>query len=466
MRIFPESDSSIILESGESIEYNELMKTTRLIEDEIETRTHILCLFSNDIGSLLGYFTFAYGDNVPLILSVETHKDHILRIVDSYSVPYIWMPCDYLLEEVECTHVIEVYGYKLVRIKSNSIAPVANDLALLASTSGSTGSPKFVRQSYQNIVTNTSSICKYLELNSDDTAITSLPISYTFGMSTVNCQVLVGGDIVLTGSSVVQKEFWQLVEKHDVQVLSGVPFTYETIDKMRAFRKELPSITKILQAGGRLSPHLQAKIAKYCEGYGKEFYVMYGQTEATTRMSYLPPANSLFKLGSIGIAVPGGQFDVVDLHGNSISTPFVVGELVYRGENVCLGYAEVLEDLKAPNEWLGKLETGDLAEFDEDGYFYIKGRIKRIHKHYGLRVNLDEVEMLIRSRYPSLSVACVGDGEDIVVWLEDKPMLEELKKYLLEATQIKPSGLKLRQIEVIPKLKNEKINYQALMGCQ
>ncbi len=463
MRIFPESDSSIILESGVILEYNELMKTTKLIEDEIEARSHVLCLFSNDIGSLLGYFTFSYGDNVPLIVSVETHKDHLLKIIDNYSIPYIWMPNDYPLEEVEYTQLIEFYGYKLVRIRSNPIAPLANDLALLASTSGSTGSPKFVRQSYHNIVTNTSSICEYLNLNSDDTAITSLPISYTFGMSTVNCQILMGGDIVLTDSSVVQKEFWQLVQKHNVQVLSGVPFTYEMVDKMRAFRKELPSVTKILQAGGRLPPHLQEKIAKYCEVHRKEFYVMYGQTEATTRMSYLPPKSSLLKLGSIGIAVPGGNFDIVDAQGNNIHTPYVTGELVYRGDNVCLGYAEALEDLKAPNEWLGKLKTGDLAEFDEDGYFYIKGRIKRVHKHYGLRVNLDEVEMLIKSKYPSLLVACVGKGEDIVVWLEEKHVPEGMKNYLMDVTQIKPSGLKLRQIEVIPKLKNDKINYQALM---
>ena len=280
-----------------------------------------------------------------------------------------------------------------------------DDLALLLTTSGSVGSPKFVRQSYKNIAANTASIVEYLHLDTAERAITSLPMNYTFGISVINSHLMVGATLVLSPYTIMQREFWTLMSEQKVTSLSGVPYTYEMLDKLRFMRRDLPDLHTLTQAGGKLSPELHQKFAEYAQAQGKSFVVMYGQTEATARMSYLPPELSLTKVGSMGIAVPGGKFSLIDADNQQIIEPGVVGELVYEGDNVTLGYAQSRGDLAKGDEFGGRLLTGDMARFDEDGFFYVVGRKKRFLKIFGNRVNLDETERLIKSHFCDLDCA-------------------------------------------------------------
>ena len=181
-------------------------------------------------------------------------------------------------------------------------------LSLLVSTSGSTGSSKQVRISHENIKENTKSIVKYLNISEKDTCITTLPMSYVYGLSLINTHIYSGGTLVLNDRSVIEKKFWISLQKNKVNNFAGVPYIYQMLDKINFYKNDLKHIKYLTQAGGKLDTKLNKKIlANFCNKK-KDFYVMYGATEATARMSFLPPKFSNKKIGSIGIPIPGGEF--------------------------------------------------------------------------------------------------------------------------------------------------------------
>ena len=233
-------------------------------------------------------------------------------------------------------------------------------------------------------------------------------MNYTYGLSIINSHLLVGAALLVTDKGLMQREFWQFFKAQGATSFGGVPYTYEMLERLRFFRMDLPSLRTMTQAGGKLTPELHKKFAEYAADKGKKFVVMYGQCEATARMGYLPADKAVERCGSMGVAIPGGTFRLVDVNGETVTEPYVTGELVYEGPNVTLGYAERGEDLVKGDERHGVLETGDMAQFDEDGYYYIVGRKKRFLKIYGNRVNLDEVDRLIKGHFEDIDCASAG----------------------------------------------------------
>ena len=215
----------------------------------------------------------------------------------------------------------------------------------------------------------------------------------------------------------MQKQFWNFFSEYNATSFGGVPYTYEMLDKLRFYRMKLPSLRYMTQAGGKLLPELHKKFAEYAEQNNKKFIVMYGQCEATARMGYLPYEKSVEKCGSMGIAIPGGKFRLIDVNGDNINEPFITGELVYEGDNVTLGYAECTDDLAKGDERHGVLYTGDMARFDKDGYYYIVGRKKRFLKVYGNRVSLDEIDMLIKGRFSDIECASAGIDDNVYIFI-------------------------------------------------
>jgi acyl-coenzyme A synthetase/AMP-(fatty) acid ligase len=264
------------------------------------------------------------------------------------------------------------------------------DLALLLSTSGSTGSPKLVRLSRDNLLANARSITDYLELRSTDVAITSLPLHYCYGLSVLHSHLLVGASVVLTDLSVADECFWDLAERTAVTGLAGVPHTYALLDAIGFGGRQLarlPSLRYLTQAGGRMRPDRVREYAGLLPANGVDLFVMYGQTEATARMAYLPPELAAEHPDTIGVAVPGGALRIAPV----ADAPPGTGELVYRGPNVMMGYAESLADLARGAE-LAELRTGDLARVTEAGLVQVLGRLDRQVKVLGHRVDLDRVE--------------------------------------------------------------------------
>jgi len=350
--------------------------------------------------------------------------------------------------------------YCLVKLDADSVYPLFDDLALLLTTSGSTGSPKLVRLSYDNMLSNAQSIAEYLSITSVERPITTLPMNYSFGLSIINSHLLKGATLLLTSYSIMQKEFWHFLKTEQATSMSGVPYTYEMLKRLRFFRMDLPSLKTLTQAGGKLNVELNKEFSEFCRSTDKRFFVMYGQTEATARMSYLPCEQSLSKLGSIGVAIPGGAFNLINEDGVLIDETDRVGELVYRGRNVSLGYAECGDDLILGDENQGELQTGDLAKKDDDNYYYIVGRKKRFIKLFGNRVNLDETERLLKNLMHDC--ACTGVDDKMVIFITEADRLDEVKKYISTRTGINHSAFVVKHVETIPKNSSGKTIYSKL----
>jgi len=287
-------------------------------------------------------------------------------------------------------------------------------------------------------------------------------MSYTYGLSIINSHLWEGASIILTQKALVQKEFWHQFKEYGATSFGGVPYIYEMLEKLRFFRMDLPVLRTMTQAGGKLSPELHRRFAEYAQTNGKKFIVMYGQTEATARMSYLPAEKSLEKYGSMGIAIPGGEFSLIDVDGNVITEPEVIGELVYKGANVTLGYAESGADLIKGDERGGVLLTGDMAKRDADGYYYIVGRKKRFLKIFGSRVNLDETERLLNDAFEGLSCACGGVDDRMKIFITDTAASDKVKKFLTEKTGINHIAFNVVVIDKIPRNETGKILYSEL----
>jgi len=321
-----------------------------------------------------------------------------------------------------------------------------------------------VRLSYQNIQSNADAISDYLELNETECAITTLPMHYSYGLSVINSHLSVGASIVLTDGSLMNRVFWNLFKEHKVTSLVGVPYTYELLEKLRFNRMDLSSLRYMTQAGGKMEPKRVQHFAAILAEQGKRFFIMYGQTEATARISYLAPKDLETHSGSIGKAISGGQLSLEDEKGEVITEPNVVGELVYQGENVMMGYALSQVDLSKGSE-LKQLHTGDLAYQDERGYFYIVGRQSRFIKLFGLRIDLDDLEHRLAEQ--GWQASCIGNlnGECdncLVVACQNEIQRNLIESYLCENMKLHPSAIAVHYVPTIPRTENGKVSYAEL----
>ncbi|MCF1711074.1 AMP-binding protein [Tabrizicola sp. J26] len=290
------------------------------------------------------------------------------------------------------------------------------DLRLLLSTSGSTGDPKLVRLSARNIDSNARSIAEYLAITVTDRAMTTLPMFYSYGLSVLNSYLASGAALILTERSVVDPAFWREFSHHDATSLALVPHQFDLLDRNGFSERDLPKLRYITQAGGKLPTETVRRFHAMGIKAGWDLVLMYGQTEAAPRISYVPPEALPGAADTIGRAIPGGHLRLEDEAGVEITRPGIPGELIYEGPNVMMGYAETREDL-ARNPEVDQLRTGDIAELTNAGLFRIVGRLKRFVKLFGLRLSLDQIEaFLCDSGIPAHAVTV----DDNLVILHEK----------------------------------------------
>ena len=443
--------TAVITDEGRTVDYTELKRLSDEWAANVPSRSLVFLLVGNNLDSLVAYVACLNHGIVPLMLDAHIDGQLLQRFLEIYRPDFIWGPKD-------GEYVLDV-GHSASGIRH----PVLfDDLALLLTTSGSTGSPKLVRQSYANIKANTASIVEYLDLDATERPITTLPMNYTYGLSIINSHLSVGATILLTDKSIMQREFWSFFAAQGATSFGGVPYTYEMLDKLMFFRRKLPSLRTMTQAGGKILPALHRKFAEYAQREGTNFVVMYGQCEATARMSYLPPERALYKVGSMCIAIPGGRFSLVDVDGEEIVEPEVTGELVYEGANVTLGYAECADDLSKGDERHWLLVTGDMAKRDADGFYYVVGRKKRFLKIFGNRVNLDETERLIKAHFPDIDCACGGVDDKMKIFVTEGGREKEIQDFVVEKTHLNFTAFDVVPVNSIPKNASGKTLYSEL----
>jgi long-chain acyl-CoA synthetase len=391
------------------------------------------------------------------VLDAEISLSNLLHIIQCYRPSVVVSDVHQYLEGWNREAILH-WGF----VHMNPDSPdheINDDLAALMPTSGSTGSPKAVRVSYSNIKFSANSIGKYLEINSTRRLITSLPLHYTYGLSILHLSLFFGIPIVLSDRSALTKEFWDEVVLHKVTDFSGVPFQYKSLARTGIDSRSLIQLTCMTQAGGVLETGITRKFLDISRKHEITFFTMYGQTEATPRISYVPPTLALQKLGSAGIAIPGGRIEIDQSSNDKTNLGFVEGEIVYVGPNVSLGYATSYKDLSLGDEFKGKLRTGDVGYLDEDGFLFITGRVSRDIKVSGKRVNLDSLQNSLSPLAHDLAI--IGrDDQIIVVAVSDNE--KDLALNVFDRVSVHPTQIRIELIEQIPRLSSGKVDYVTL----
>jgi acyl-coenzyme A synthetase/AMP-(fatty) acid ligase len=434
-------DRPAILTDNFTLTYRELADRVDALALRLGTQRRLVALAAaNDVDSLVAYLAALVAGH-PLILLPEDKPAALESLVAAYDP-------DVVLRSANGQTLFE-------ERRAGTRHELHPDLALLLSTSGSTGSPKLVRLSATNLQANAESIAEYLNIGPADRAATTLPMSYCYGLSVINSHLLRGAGLVLTDLSVVDPCFWELFRTGGATSFAAVPYTFELLERVGFAGMDLPGLRYVTQAGGRLAPERVQGYAELGRRKGWELFVMYGQTEATARMAYLPPGLAAEHPGAIGIPVPGGAFRIEPVPG------LEHGELVYTGPNVMLGYAETPEDLGA-GRTVHELRTGDLARKHPAGVYEVVGRRSRFVKIVGLRVDLGRVERILADL--GVEAASAGTDQGLVVAVEGSHDTQLLAKVLAQGIGLPRAALELHAVEHLPRLATGKVDYPAVLA--
>lgn len=449
-----------LITEKENFTYNSIIDSSNKIFKKVKERSLILLKCYNCLESLIAYIAFSRF-NCPMILIDNNLNDRsYLEIIDEYKPDYIFHPKKNKKYKINYNFFDNFGNYELLENDKKNNTIINESLSLLIPTSGSMGSPKFVRHSYQNVKTNIDQVTDSLKVKDLDRSITTMPLNYIYGLSIVNSHLFNGASIVLNDYSLIDKKFWKLLNDKDVSNFGGVPFMYEVLSKI-GFENKIPkSLKYITQAGGKLSNDILNEFIQISKKNDLKFITMYGQTEATSRMSYLNPDFLETKAGSIGKPVKDGKFYLINNDGKKIENNNEIGELIYEGKNVSMGYAKSYLDLKKGDENQGKLFTGDLAKRDKENFYYIVGRLKRISKIFGIRINLDDIEVLLKKR--GFNCVCIGNDEKLNFFIENEFENEKALNEISKNIGIHKSAIRLNKINKIPRNKTGKILYSEL----
>lgn len=424
-------------EAGRNVSYGELARSAEAFAGQFgEGRKLILIEAANSIVSIVALIACLRAGHAVILSSGGSE-----RTVDSFRPNMI----------------VDANGQ--VRHHDTRAHAMHPDLALMLSTSGSTGAAKLVRLSHEALHANAAAISEYLAITDTDVPITTLPIGYSYGLSVITSHLISGARIVLTEKSVVDPAFWSLFAEQGATSMAGVPYTYELLTASGFLDRNLPTLRTLTQAGGRLDASLRARYSEWSAERDVRFFVMYGQTEATARIAYLPPELQAGYADCIGHAIPGGMLHVEDETGSRVREG-EIGELVYEGPNVMMGYATEAGQLAAGRE-VTKLRTGDLGQEAAPGIFRIVGRLSRFSKIAGLRISLDEIEALLARH--NIRAVVAGDDEAIAICLDDAGLTSLTAALLEEEMVIPPRALVIFAPEDLPRLPSGKPDSPAIL---
>jgi long-chain acyl-CoA synthetase len=440
----------LYIDTDNSVEYK--LSDFKFNDWNFINKSLVFLYIDNSISSIKQFWSFFKSNHCISLLSPMLADNLKQELESSYQPYFIYDPTRIAIDLYSVKRIdnLNIFEFKGDHINYT----IDSRIKLLLSTSGTTGSPKFVKLSEENIILNAYSILDYLPVNENDVSPLNLPLYYSYGLSIFTTNSIRGGKIACSNENLLSKTFWENLNRFGYTSIAGVPFVYEMLDRMGFMKKSYPSLKYLTQAGGKLNDNLLRKFHEYSLINKIQFFVMYGQTEATARMSVLLPKYTEHKIGSIGKAIKNGTF-TIDSETN---------ELVYTGPNVFGGYAQSYLDL-AIYEDKGALHTGDIARVDEDGFYYITGRLKRFVKLFGNRINLDEIETSLSSKF-LINAKCAGFNDKILFLfiIENTVSDKEIIQYLNKQYKLHPSVIKIKIVDCYPLTVNGKVNYAQLLS--
>lgn len=410
-----------LLGSKETISFKKLfkqsLKVASFLNKYIGANKNIIIISPNSKFFITAYLSVLKSGNVcvPLNFVIEQEQlDYILNITEcdtlfmakNIRAKYVIPSEIQIIDEDDLEQIIENQPVKDYYFEVDK-----NQLAEIIFTSGSMGTPKGVMISHENIIANTNSIISYLQLTSKDIMCVVLPFFYCYGLSLLHTHLRVGGSIVLNNSFMFLGAVLNDIKDYKCTGFGGVPSHFQILlKKSNTFKTtSFPDLRYVTQAGGKLH---SVFIDEFVNAFPNiDFYVMYGQTEATARLSYLDPKMIKTKTSSIGKPIPNVSFKIVDEKGNTLGAN-KEGELLAKGKNIMLGYYKEEEETKKTikNDWL---YTGDMAMLDEEGYYYLVARKKEILKVAGKRVSPKEIEAVILSVEEVIDCTISGFDDDL-----------------------------------------------------
>ena len=462
LKAFSANTALVDTAANKSVTYAELEEVSQALAEKLKLSVKgLLFLFTtNNTESVITYIAALKSGNAVLLLDEKLNDEIRNGLIENYKPDYIISSSKVIPENyINSFDYDSLNFFKRIEETTSDIYP---EISVLLSTSGTTGSPKLVKLSYKNIQSNAESIAEYLMIDENERPIANLPINYSYGLSIINSHLIQGSTIILTEKTVFFRDFWSQFNEYKCTSFAGVPYTYTMLKRINFERIELPTLKYFTQAGGKLSEEFIKHFSEYALRNKVKFFVMYGQTEATARITYVPPENLGDKIGSIGISIPGGQLKIMNSE-NEVTVPNVDGEIVYEGDNVMLGYAETCDDLSQGDELNGILFTGDLGYMDADGFFYVNGRMKRFIKIFGLRINIDEVQKMVENHF-GVSAACTGKDDLLKILIHSNDHLAELnvKNEVMKMYNLNFKSLVVKSTTQIPTFTSGKYDFKKI----
>jgi long-chain acyl-CoA synthetase len=440
-------------ESGVFISYHELslLLRKRELNEFLKEQKFFFIILSREINAVVLYLKLLESGASFLVLPEDSTRSSLDSLVLAYEPSAILGKKEALLN-LGLASSREWRNYSVSDLQGSSKSDIRFSQQILMSTSGSTGSPKQVRLSPGHLAANAADIASALEISHEDSALTVLPLSYSYGLSVLNSHLWAGANIVLSNFGILSQGFLELIDRRGVTSLVGVPFTYQMYERLGILEYPPRGLRYFTQAGGALDAKTIFKVSNALNKNGVGFFPMYGQTEATARITIMKSENVSESPGSVGEVVKSGRLMI-----GSTNHP---EELVFSGPNVMLGYSTGLKDLSLPDQLGGVLKTGDLASI-QNGLVTIIGRIRRIAKINGMRINLLEIENQLSK---IAAVAALESNNKLAIFAElEKGNLQDLEDSLVNLG-IQKRDFFIERISQIPRLSSGKTDYEKLSG--
>lgn len=439
-------------DNGKSMTYKELTEQAEILLKHIEERSLIFLLCDKSIETAEFLYAILYLNRVPLLLPADIKQDMLNNLITVYHPQYIFCDKQHDLVKRNSYEAKSEFSRHVLLETNFEKYPLHPDLALLLSTSGTTGSAKLVKLSYENLYDNAEYACSHLGIEKGQKGISPLPINYTLGLVFCFWHWHCGATLLVTEEPVIGKEFCNFVMREKANNFTGTPYTFQMLERVQFWKPEiLDNLHFAMSAGTQMSDKDQLAFVSLMQD---KFWIGYGQAECAGMISGMNFEKDNIKLGSVGKALRNMEIIIDD----------ETSELCIKSKSVCMGYAGQMEDLSTGNTNQGFLHTGDMAYMDDDGCIFLKGRLARFMKILGKRTSLDEIERYIKNIFAGIEVACIGTDDNLTVFYtnSDEQLSEKIKNILALDLKIPGRFISCQSVEKMPMNDSGKIMYNQL----